>query len=70
MGYSMPNPFYTYILNIYDFLTHSIDNIFKQVRAHVFLTSKWFQVFLCVTNNSIKNQSFVYIQYFEQFNLA
>ena len=23
---------------------------------------KWFQVFLCITNNSIKHQSFVYPQ--------
>ena len=28
--------------------------------AHLFLlTVKWFQVLLCITNNSIKNQSFV-----------
>ena len=33
VGYLMPNPFYTYISNIYqtyDFLSHFVDNIFKQ----------------------------------------
>ena len=27
---------------------------------------KWFQVLLCITNNSIKHQSFVYIQLNDQ----
>ena len=33
---SIPSPFYTYILNIYDFLTYFIDNIFKQGCTHSF----------------------------------
>ena len=45
VGHLMPNPVYTSILDIYNLLT-----IVKKV--------KWFQVFLCITNNSIK-QSFI-----------
>ena len=30
-------------------------------------TVKWFQVLLCVTNNSIIHESFVYTQMIEQF---
>ena len=29
VGYIMPNPFYSYILNIYNFNPHFVDNIFK-----------------------------------------
>ena len=29
VGYLMPNSVYTYVLNIYDLLTHFVDNIFK-----------------------------------------
>ena len=49
VGYAMPNPVYTYILDIYDLETQV-----KKV--------KWFQVLLCITNNSIKHQSFIYSQ--------
>ena len=47
-GYSMPNP----ILSYKQFY-------FKQSNL---VKGKWFQVLLCITNNSIKNQSFVYSQ--------
>ena len=30
VGDLMPNPLYTYILNIYDLEKHFVDNIFKQ----------------------------------------
>ena len=36
VGYSMPNPLSTCILNIYDLETHFIDNIFKWTHAHSF----------------------------------
>ena len=45
VGYLMPNPLYTYILNIYDLFTHFYD-IFKQARAHFLHTVKRFQVLL------------------------
>ena len=31
IGYLIPNPVYTCILNIYDFPTHFVDNILKRV---------------------------------------
>ena len=33
-------------------------------------TTKCFQVLLCITNISLKHQSFVYTQLNDQFNLA
>ena len=36
VGYLMPNPLYTYILNIYDKWTHFVDNIFKRAWAYLF----------------------------------
>ena len=32
VGYLMPNPLNTYIVNIYDLLTHFIDNILKRFK--------------------------------------
>ena len=29
VGYLIPNPIYTYILDIYDLYIHPVDNIFK-----------------------------------------
>ena len=47
VGYLLPNPVYSCILNIYDLLTHFIDNSFKRVWIFFFLhTVKWFQVLL------------------------
>ena len=39
VGYLMPSPLYTYILNIYDFYTHFVDNIFNRAWAHFFVHS-------------------------------
>ena len=44
---------YSYILNIYDLLTHFVVNIFRQAWSHCFAQIDWFQVFLFNTNNSI-----------------
>ena len=38
-------------------------NELKLVLLH---TAKWFQVFLCIPNNSIKHQTFVYTQLNDQ----
>ena len=38
VGYLMPNPLYTYILNIYDFKTHFVDNISEWAYAIFFGT--------------------------------
>ena len=51
----MPNTIYTYILNIYE----------TSLSSFVY-TVKWFLVLLCITNNSIKHQSFVYTQLNDQ----
>ena len=32
----MPNPLYTYILNIYDLLTHFVDNTFNEPEIILF----------------------------------
>ena len=49
VGYLMPNPVCINILDIYE------------EEAYVNKV-KWFQVLLCITNNSIKHQSFLYTQ--------
>ena len=36
VGYLMPNSFYTYILDMNDFFTHFVDNIFKRNWSHFF----------------------------------
>ena len=51
VGYLMPNPFYTYISNIYDLLTHFVDHIFEWASAHFLHTVKGFQVLLCNSKN-------------------
>ena len=63
VDYLMPNPLYTYILNIqrsgfkYCYLTLII--LFNTIHLHLV---KWFQVLLSISNNSIKHPSFVYIE--------
>ena len=61
----MPDPLYKYILNM----------ICKHIMLITFLdkpnlillhTVKWLQVYLCISNNLIKHQSFVYIQLNDQ----
>ena len=37
VGYLMPNPVYTYILDKYDLLTQFADNIIKRAWAHSFV---------------------------------
>ena len=58
-GYLMPNPIYTYTLNIYDLEAHFVDDIFEQDWAHFLCPVKWFRVFLSNTNNSLYNELFV-----------
>ena len=73
----MPNPFYIYKLNIYDLVRfygistivgYLMPNSFHKYKWFYFKQFssvnkvKWFQVLLCITNNSIKHQSFVYTQ--------
>ena len=54
----MPNTVYTFILNIYIFSRHFVENIFKRVWALFFWhTDKRFQV---LPDNNNKHQSFVY----------
>ena len=50
LGYLMPNPVYTHILIIYMIWKHFVDNDPKFFLWHTF---KWFQVFLCNSNNLI-----------------
>ena len=42
---------------------------FKQFNLAEVSKVKWFQVLLCITNNSIKHQSFVYTQLNDQIVL-
>ena len=58
----MPNPLYTDILNIYDLLTHFLDNIFKRAKALSFYAVKKFRVFQSNANNSIYYYSFACTQ--------
>ena len=62
LDYIMPTHVYTYILNIYDLSAHFVDKVFKWDWAYFLHTVKWFQVLLCLTNNSIKHQTLVYSQ--------
>ena len=39
---------------------HIFDDIVKQASANYLHSFKWFQVLLCITNNSIKYQPFAY----------
>ena len=48
-----------YIYEIYMIIKHFFDNFFIQTKVHFYLhIVQWFQVLLCITNNSIKHQSF------------
>ena len=58
--YLMPNPLYTYIVNIYDLWTHFVSKVFSNEPKLIFLhTVKSFQVLLCIANDSSKHQSFI-----------
>ena len=74
VGYLMPNPVFTYILNIWFINTFcrysqlndkTVQYLTIQFSINQF---KWFQVLLCITDNSIKHKSFVYTQMIKQFN--
>ena len=65
VGYLMPNPFYKYIYIFFHmvkwfrlFLSNTNNSIYN--RSLVGKQFNVFQVLLCITNNSIKHQSFVY----------
>ena len=52
VGYLMPNPLYTYILNIYILFVNTF--CCETRLGHFFyIQLKWFQVFLCNANDSI-----------------
>ena len=75
-GYIIPNLLYTYTLNIYPLVWfYGIYIICKHILLMTSLnesklillhTIKWFQVFLYITKNSAKHQSFVYTQLNDQ----
>ena len=74
VGYLMPNTLYTYIINIwflntfcrYPLLNNQIV-LFQIIQFSIHKSKvKWFQVLLCIPNNSIKHQSFVCTQLNEQ----
>ena len=66
LGYLMPNPLYTYILNIYDCKYNLLKTLLNDPNLILLYRVKWFQVLLCITNNSFKHQSFVYTQLNDQ----
>ena len=61
----MPNPFYTVLFQTIHFGISPQFKCQKQFYFKLFTLVnkvKWFQVLLCITNNSIKHQSFIYLQ--------
>ena len=60
VGYLMPNPFYTYILNIYDLWTHFVDNILKWAWAHFLYPTKWFQASIVIQHQLFYSTLFIY----------
>ena len=58
---------YTNIKYIYIwFETYFVNNILDEPKFILMHTVKWYQVLLCISNNSIKHQSFVYAQLNDQ----
>ena len=55
-GYLISNPLYTHMICKHILLIMFLNEP-KLILLH---TVKWFQVLLCITNNSIKHQSFIY----------
>ena len=53
--YLIPNPVYTYISDMYNFLI----TFLNEPKLIVLHTIKCFQLLLCITNNLDKHQSFV-----------
>ena len=64
----MSNNLYTYILDMI-FKLISLISFLDEPNLILLHTVKWFQVLLCITNNSIKHQSFVYAQLNDQTDL-
>ena len=67
VGYLIPNPVFTYISNIWFVntfwrYTQLNDETVLFLIIH-FNKVNWSQALLCITNSSIKHQSFVYIQF-------
>ena len=69
VGYLMPNPVFTHILNkwfvntFYRYTQLNDQTVpFLTIQFSLSQYVKCFQVLLCITNNSIKHQSFVYAQ--------
>ena len=56
----MPNPLYTYISNVYDLWTRLCITFLNELKPIPLHTVEWFQVLLCITNNSFKHQTFIY----------
>ena len=76
VGYLMPTPVFTYILNIWfinTFSTYTLLNdqsvLFLRIQFSWSHKVKWFQVLLCIINNLIKHQSFGYTQLNDQIVL-
>ncbi len=62
----MPSPVFTYILNMWFVNTfcrytqlNDQSDVFLTIQFSISQQRKWFQVLLCITNNSIKHQPFV-----------
>ena len=70
VGYLMPNPVFRY--KIYDLRAYFVDIhmikqfYFKQFNIAQVNGIKLFQVLLCITNTSIKHQSFIYTELNDQ----
>ena len=56
---------YCYLIQIFEFRHTKSFKYCYLTLIHLY-TVKWFQVLLCITNNSIKHQSFVYTQVNDQ----
>ena len=66
VGYLMPNPLYTCILNIYDLVykPHFVDTSLNEPEIILLYSVKWFQIFLSNSNISIYyiNHLFAHIE--------
>ena len=70
-GFLMPNPIYIYIY-IYIYQIYMICkyllliSFLNEPKLNYLHAVKWYQILLCITNNSIKHESFVYTQLNDQ----
>ena len=58
----MPNPLYPLYIKCMICKHILLITFLNEPKLILLQTVKWFQVLLCITNNSIKHQSFVYTQ--------